>query len=419
MKKHELKELNVLAATHGVATMSMPGQSLFEAARLAAQDQFTALDLTRHPMHNVDYAHVNKRDGGVTPNLPPLFGGQSRSKINQEAWDAIKQGTIVDKRKLIGALLQALRTKKVVHVEAGDKKFAFSAEHDHTPEEWTTNERVFEMMLWTLGPYKLEKPQGSKLHDFQEAINGGRFWRLMEAYAASAPKKDNELGSAFDTFVFNAPLYLVEHDWSAALKAPVDGDLMLPFQELVLELRISGKRVLVMVADGSIVKGGRHNFLLVVEYLPGKWTGAGSYFMRDDGAWDWGRDHDHGNEISTMLPQAIDVANLIGQQLRAICIAVEAEIAETEVVRAPHKLNHEREKRGKLPLHDYHVVNLARRHRIVPMERLDDPDRPKRRSPRLHYRRGHWRYYPNHKVRIHWQLVGDPDLGYIDKEYRL
>jgi hypothetical protein len=41
------------------------------------------------------------------------------------------------------------------------------------------------------------------------------------------------------------------------------------------------------------------------------------------------------------------------------------------------------------------------------------------RSPRLHFRRRHWRHFVNHKTWIKWTLVGDPDLGFIDKDYRL
>jgi hypothetical protein len=33
--------------------------------------------------------------------------------------------------------------------------------------------------------------------------------------------------------------------------------------------------------------------------------------------------------------------------------------------------------------------------------------------------RGHWRHYERHKTWIKWTLVGDPDLGFVDKHYRL
>jgi hypothetical protein len=43
----------------------------------------------------------------------------------------------------------------------------------------------------------------------------------------------------------------------------------------------------------------------------------------------------------------------------------------------------------------------------------------KRHSPRLHFRRGHHRHYENYKLWIKWQLVGNPDIGFIDKDYKL
>ena len=105
----------------------------------------------------------------------------------------------------------------------------------------------------------------------------------------------------------------------------------------------------------------------------------------------------------------------VDKQIRAIAIALDAEVIETECVRAPEKLNKAREKRGEPPLRDYHIVSLAQRHRAAPL-----PDHERRhRSPRLHFRRGHWRHYEEHRTWVRWTLVGNPDLGFIEKEYRL
>lgn len=37
----------------------------------------------------------------------------------------------------------------------------------------------------------------------------------------------------------------------------------------------------------------------------------------------------------------------------------------------------------------------------------------------MHFRRGHWRHYQDHRTWIKWCLVGDPDLGFVDKHYKL
>jgi hypothetical protein len=109
---------------------------------------------------------------------------------------------------------------------------------------------------------------------------------------------------------------------------------------------------------------------------------------------------------------------LLLTNIKAACISLEAKVAEIEVVRAPHKLNAARERRGKLPISDYHIINLARRQQVEPLP-LEHKLEAHPRSPRLHFRRGHWRHFVNHKTWINWTLVGDPDLGFIDKHYRL
>ena len=50
---------------------------------------------------------------------------------------------------------------------------------------------------------------------------------------------------------------------------------------------------------------------------------------------------------------------------------------------------------------------------------VEGPGTGTHRSPRLHFRRGHWRHYEDHKTWIRWQMVGNPDLGFVEKQYRL
>jgi hypothetical protein len=88
-----------------------------------------------------------------------------------------------------------------------------------------------------------------------------------------------------------------------------------------------------------------------------------------------------------------------------------------DVIRAPHKLNAARERRGDVPMLDYTTINLARRReRPEPLSENGDESR---QSVRLHFRRGHWRHFETHKTWIKWTLVGNPDLGFVEKHYRL
>jgi hypothetical protein len=103
---------------------------------------------------------------------------------------------------------------------------------------------------------------------------------------------------------------------------------------------------------------------------------------------------------------------LLGQ-IRAICIMLDAEVATRERIRAPHPPNAPR--RDRLPLLSYHVIRLAKRYRSEPHpgDQTDEPVSHRR----LHFRRGHWRHYENHRTWIRWQLVGDESLGIVLKDY--
>ena len=79
-----------------------------------------------------------------------------------------------------------------------------------------------------------------------------------------------------------------------------------------------------------------------------------------------------------------------------------------------HRVKQKRASKGKPPLTDFHIVELNRRPRASSSV-VGTTDA----KLRLHFRRGHWRHFDTHKTWINWTLVGNPDLGWIDKEYRI
>lgn len=262
-----------------------------------------------------------------------------------------------------------------------------------------------DLKAWLAKPLTLEKADGSQMHKMLAACHARKLIIPINERAPSEVLHSFDAGTAF----------VVQHDWSAAFKDAKDfdqGEFHLPFDQVCFEFRISGRRVMVNCQDSEtrglvcvpvIETVAGWMMPLPFEYLHGSFV---EYPSRLDTA---------GGEVArAMLP----LMNLVLDQIRAISISLEAEVAEVEVVRADYKLNRAREKRGKLPIADYHVISLARRTRIVPLPRDLDPDREITRK-RLHFRRGHWRHYENHKVWIKWTLVGDPDLGWIDKHYKL
>ncbi len=205
-------------------------------------------------------------------------------------------------------------------------------------------------------------------------------------------------------------LFVIEHDWSAAFRGSTDfasGEISLPYDYTCLEMRISGVRVLLCVgADLSCVLAlGLHGEWICTTH---QMSASGALTVDDRMV-----NSDRGKT------EVLGLLALISAQVRAVCIMLDAEVAEVELRRAPEKLNHQRERQGRAPLRDHHVLRLAHRHRVRAADhRAADYD-PDYTRKRLHFRRGHDRHYPNYKVWIKWQLVGDPDLGFVDKEYRL
>lgn len=215
-------------------------------------------------------------------------------------------------------------------------------------------------------------------------------------------------------------IFLIQHNWDAAFAKAKDfegGEWKLPYPVTVFELRISGRRCcLVCMHDDD---EAFDNMALFIESSVG-WVAAGLYTMDAGGIHDIMPGNVAIKANGGIAENSTDkIVKVIIAQARAACIALEAEVAETELVRAPHKLNHKRERAGKLPLYDFHIINLAARKRYNPRLSESGDIEDEHRHRRLHFVRGHYRTYVNHRTYVKWHLRGDPDLGFVDKEYRL
>lgn len=187
--------------------------------------------------------------------------------------------------------------------------------------------------------------------------------------------------------VRDAHVFVVKHDWARAF-AHSDGlekEIKLPYPQCAFEFRVSGRSAIALFRETEETGFG---WILFVECGP-------FWYSYPKGELD-------------------KLQELIFAEVLAICVALDAEVATHSVVRAPHKLNQKREQAGKPKLVDYHVVDLARRHRV------SNPSAGQSgRHVRLHFRRGHWRHFETTKTWVRWCLVGDPDLGFIQKSYTL
>lgn len=265
---------------------------------------------------------------------------------------------------------------------------ALAREHSDVAAEHALNSlRVIDDALdeWVQSPtFKVERNECSRLHKFHEAVIAGRVF--------GPPTVKPETVRTVAHSLCAVPPFVVQHDWAAAFKGAQDfkdGTYPLPYEETVFEFRLNGKVVLFGVEQHN----GRHGGFVFVQCTDGAWWMAGSTAEGEDGG---------------------PLCAALWAHVRAICIALDAEIATHEIIRGPAKLNEARAKKGAPPLNDYHIVRLRGR-------QVGRPEHfgGSHRSPRLHFRRGHWRHLTTHTVWIRWCLAGDPDLGFIEKDYRL
>lgn len=271
-------------------------------------------------------------------------------------------------------------------------------------------------------PHRLGRVQESRLHALKEDTIADRLILI-------GPDKAKIMTHNLTHPDLDIKVFVVQHDWAAAFAKGVDygsGEWRLPSTNCSFEFRIidglgKSHRVIAITATDD---GSPEDLILFVE-VDGKWATLGPS-PKFSGEW-VAPPHESDIGIAKAMSAASgrpwegglppELYRFVTAQIRAICIGLEAEIMETEVIRAPHRLNAARAKKGKLPIYDFHSVNLAARKRYPPRLELD-PDREIRHK-RLHFVRGHWRHYEAHRTWVKWHLRGDPDLGFIDKEYRL
>lgn len=300
-------------------------------------------------------------------------------------------------------------------LERLSKKFRNEKIYPRTPREEAAMMDAGELMEWQERGLKFEKPHGSVMHHFFDALDRGEVRFLLPDMGGKI--YDSAIDSKVDTEAVHS--FVIEHDWSSAFKNATDfdtGAYKTPYPSCCFEFRISGKQVIAMAQDDMPERDFTRTLMIFVRASSGWVLPQFAYGISDDGLWrPTTRMVDGGPKLTDHF---YPLLNLIAGQIRAVCITLEANVATTDVVRASHKLNHSRERSGRHPVSDYHVVRLAHRKRYnaVPEEMRSTDGR---NSPRLHFRRGHDRHYQNYKVWIKWQLIGDPDLGFVDKEYRL
>lgn len=180
---------------------------------------------------------------------------------------------------------------------------------------------------WLKSDLKLGRANGSMLHRLREA------WR---AGAVHIPATfDSTLHLSLDSktiayFMATEPhTFVVQHDWHAAFRGAGDfdtGEIRLPFEHCAFEFHISGRRVIALGGAGG-------NAMTLFCASDDRWMVAWQYGWQDG----W-LVRVHAPPDPDGLIVAFDaVAAIVGDSIRSVCICLEAEVAKTEVVRAPHR----------------------------------------------------------------------------------
>jgi len=254
-----------------------------------------------------------------------------------------------------------------------------------------------EMADWLHHEPRLDRAQSSRAHELIAAVKRGGSVFMYDFHVADPEQRLSEV-QTLQCGLSPGHVFIVEHDWAAAFKGAGEYDdtspFRLPYEHCMFEFSIRGRRVIVDAVENA-ERYADCDMAVFVELRTSVRVG-------------W-------LAVDPVDPAYIDMSKLALEQVRAICVSLEAQVAEAEAVRVPDKLRKARERSGKLPPFDHHVVRLHRRVRTARYE----GEHVAGARRRLHFRRGHWRHYETHRTWIKWMLVGDPDLGFVDKEYRL
>jgi hypothetical protein len=235
------------------------------------------------------------------------------------------------------------------------------------------------------------------------APKSSSFFHLLKAGApvkAIDGGEDGEWKNWHAAFVENKwQIFVIQHNWAKLLRdqalPQIDRDAVppLPFDHCAFEYRIGppGSYLLAFATTDDRVR----SHIAVADRPPFR-------IMH------WGMTFD--GDFQTLQDERI--INFSAAVVEATLIAMDSGVASAAARGCSDKLQKAREKRGKPRIDEYHVVDVVRR------ERNAHSGGGAHASPRLHFRKGHWAHNDTKRWWVKWCMVGNPDLGFIDKHYR-
>jgi len=267
-------------------------------------------------------------------------------------------------------------------------------------------------------PFTLSRPQVSRAH---------KFFEVLRECAAYHVKNSSDLASAWVELVDRVKhpdlaVVLIEHDWTAAVDLNPDDyktdasaiEFRLPSANCLFEFTLNGTHVVWWRSRDLVVYSSKTGDGYFTTLFPYDGDPDSEHFGVN--FCDPQNLNEPGSFINATNESRNALIKFLDRQVASACIVLDAEVAYKEVIRAPHKLNATRSKKGRLPLLSYHVIKLTKQKHALPAEK--DAGASSRRH-RMHFVRGHWRHFEQHKTWVKWHVRGNPDLGRIEKEYRL
>lgn len=230
------------------------------------------------------------------------------------------------------------------------------------------------------------------------------FRHVIVDYLRRNPDKKNNDDYIVREFL-SAQVFVVRESFSKLMEGfDVDGDtdqgVRMPFDTCLFEFTVEGKRIICL-------RG--HRYADDNTFNPD----YAQDFIEIDGNWA-SLSHSGGYDDARMvtLPETSHIREFLDSEIRALCIFLEAEVAQRKVVRAPLRINENRRRLGKSTVADYFVIDLSKRARVVnPIVSASC------REVRRHLRRGHWRHFQNHRTWIKWCVVRSDRAEFVEHHY--
>lgn len=221
----------------------------------------------------------------------------------------------------------------------------------------------------------------------------------------------------------NAQVFCVGYDAAKLLRErfrdeDIGDECVLPFNRCVFEFHVGGFPLLALrVVDGQ------QNLLCLLWQSPTGWLTAD--FAFSDGQWRMAvideetRRRFAADPLTEVAPRQA-AFQFTMEQIFAVCIFLELGLFEMETIATAPRVNRERTARGKETFFDFHVLVVGKR---VPSATANRPAGASYQGVRLHIRRGHHHHFHTRNglvkrwIKPVW--VGNPELGFVDKHYRL